>query len=63
LSIKLAQAFQSVTEGDAVTITLSGDHVAEVMVSFIMQVTPVTASSKISLLLTVKFFTVIILSR
>ena len=46
LSIRFDLAFQNVSEGDVVTISLVADHFAEFQLSFIMQITPVTASSK-----------------
>jgi len=47
LNIRFDTAFQNVTEGDVITITLVADKRAEFQVSFTMQIIPITASSKI----------------
>ena len=52
MSIRFDPASQNVIEGDVVPITLVADHIAEFQVLFLVQIIPITASSKICHLLT-----------
>jgi len=48
LGIRFERASQNITEGDEVIVILVADHSAELDISFVLQVIPMTASGEIN---------------